>query len=115
VWICDATGFFSIVKKDCSDDELLVRARVYEDLKRLADKLTLPATAIIETPRADYRYRMAAKASAIAQYLASSALSIDYDNFKASLPHRTALDRDRARAYTDILGTLRQLQTRGAK
>lgn len=115
MWICDATGFFSIVKKDCGDDELLVRARVYDDLKRLADKLTLPATAIFETPRADYRYRMTAKASAIAQYLASSALAIDYDNFKASLPRKTPMDIKRARAYADVWGTLRQLQTRGAK
>ena len=114
MWICDATGFFSIVKKDCGDDELLVRARVYDDLKRLADKLTIPATAIVETPRADYRYRMTAKASAVAQYLAASALAIDYDNFKASLPHKTAMDIKRARAYADVWGTLRQLQTRGA-
>lgn len=115
MWICDATGFFSIVKKDCGEDELLVRARVYEDLKRLADKLTLPATAIVETPRADYRYRMTAKASAIAKYLAASALAINYDNFKASLPRKTPMDAKRARAYADVWGTLRQLQTRGAK
>ncbi|MHB8939867.1 MAG: hypothetical protein ACYC7K_00475 [Desulfobacteria bacterium] len=115
MWICDATGFFSIVNKDCGADELLVRARVYEDLKRLADKLTPPATAIIETPRADYRFRMTAKASAIAEYLASSALAIDYDNFKASLPHRTAMDRRRARAYADVWGALRQLQTSGRR
>lgn len=99
MWICDATGFFSIVKKDCKDDELLVRARVYEDLKRLADRLTLPAAAIVETPRADYRYRMTAKASAIAKYLAASALAINYDNFKASLPRKTPMDAKRARAY----------------
>lgn len=30
MWICDATGFFSIVKKDCGDDELLVKARKAE-------------------------------------------------------------------------------------
>lgn len=115
MWICDATGFYSIVKKDCGADEMLVRARVYEDLKRLADKLTIPATAIIETPRADYRYRMTAKASAIAEYLAASALAIDYDNFKASLPLKTPMDIKRARAYADVWGTLRQLQPRGEK
>jgi len=115
VWIFDATGFFSIVKKDCGDDELLVRARVYEDLKRLADKLTLPATVIIETPRADYRYRMTAKASAIAQYLASSALAIDYDNFIVSLPRKTQMDMKRAYAYEDVWGTLRPLQPFGTK
>jgi len=43
-------------KKDCNDDELFVRALVFDDLKRLGEKLTPPATAIIETPMADYRY-----------------------------------------------------------
>jgi len=110
MWLCNSEGFFSIVKKSCGDDELLVRARVYEDLKRLADKLRIPAAAIIETPRADYRYRMRAKASAVAQYLAGAALAIGYDNFKGSLSHRTAFDRDRARAYADVWSTLRRLQ-----
>jgi len=58
---------------------------------------------------------MTAKASAIAEYLASSALAIDYHNFKASLPHKTLIDVKRARAYADVWSALYQLQPKEGK
>jgi hypothetical protein len=110
MWHIDQNGAYSIVKKHCGPDELLVRARVHKDLKRLADKLNIPETAIIETPKADYRYRMTVKAGALAEYLAATVLAIDYRNFKTSLPFNTQLDKKRAVAYSAVWSALHQLQ-----
>ena len=110
MWHIDRNGAYSIVKKNCESDELLVRARVYDDLKRLAENLNIQETAIIETPRADYRYRMTVKANALAEYLAKVVLSIDYKNFKTSLPFETQLDKKRALVYTDVWSALYRLQ-----
>jgi hypothetical protein len=110
MWHIDRNGAFSIVKKHCEPDELLVRGRVHDDLKRLAGKLDLPESAIIETPTADYRYRMTVKASAFAEYLAEAAFAIDYRNFKTSLPFDTQMDKKRALAYSAVWSALYELQ-----
>lgn len=110
MWHIDQNGAYSIVKKNCEPDELLVRARVYDDLKRLSERLNIQESAIIETPRADYRFRMTVKASAFAEYLATAALAIDYQNFKTSLPFETQLDKKRVLAYTDVWSALYRLQ-----
>jgi hypothetical protein len=110
MWIINQDGFYSAVKKDCGKDELLVRARLKEDLERLAAKLDIPASKIVETPKADYRYRLVANAKAFSQYLADEALAIDYDNFKASLPHNTTADIKRSKAYISVWSALYELQ-----
>lgn len=110
MWHIDQNGAYSIVKKDCDPDELLVRARVYDDLKKLSEKLNIEETAISETPRADYLYRMTVKASALAEYLANMVLSIDYQKFNTSLPYETQIDQKRVLVYTDVCSTLRRLQ-----
>jgi hypothetical protein len=110
MWHIDQNGAYSIVKKNCEPDELLVRARVLDDLKRLAEKLNIPETAIIETPRADYLYRMTVKVGAFAEYLATALFAIDYQNFKTSLPFNTQLDKKRALAYTAVWSALHHLQ-----
>lgn len=110
MWHIDQNGAYSIVKKHCEPDELLVRARVLDDLKRLAEKLNISENAIIETPRADYLYRMTVKASAFAEYLATAAFAIDYRNFKTSLPFETQLDKKRAQAYSAVWSALHHLQ-----
>jgi hypothetical protein len=110
MWHIDKNGAFSIVKKHCEPDELLVRGRVHDDMKRLAGKLNIPESVIIETPTADYRYRMTVKASAFAEYLAATAFAIDYRNFKTSLPFETQLDKKRALAYSAVWSALYKLQ-----
>lgn len=109
-WYINQDGFFSVVNKDVETGELLVRARVLDDLKRLAVKLDIPATRIVTTTMADYHYRMTVNAKAFGQYLASMAEGIDYDNFKSSLPHATPADRVRARVYANVWSDLYQLQ-----
>jgi hypothetical protein len=110
MWHIDQNGAYSIVKKHCGPDELLVRGRVHDDLKRLAEKLNLPETAIIETPRADYHYRMTVKSTAFAEYLVATVFAIDYQNFKTSLPFDTQLDKKRALAYSAVWSALFKLQ-----
>jgi hypothetical protein len=115
MWHIDQNGAYSIVKKHCEPDELLVRARVLDDMKRLANKLNISEAAIIETPRADYLYRMTVKVSAFAEYLATAVFAIDYSNFKTSLPFETQLDKKRAQAYSAVWSALNHLQQHESK
>jgi hypothetical protein len=81
-----------------------------EDLERLAEKLNISSDSIVTTKMADYHYRLTVKAEAFGDYLKKSALAIDYDNFKSSLPHNTATDSKRSKAYMNVWGALYQLQ-----
>jgi|WetSurMetagenome_2_1015567.scaffolds.fasta_scaffold688626_2 hypothetical protein len=87
MWIFTEIGYFSVVKKSCQDDEVIVRARVREDLVRLkirADSGT------------DYRFRAVIKKAHLAEYLQQAVLTLNYDNFKDTVPHK---DSARKSAY----------------
>lgn len=58
MWIHTRLGFFSVVQLDSSDDHLLVRARVSEDLERLADALGVSHNRIDFNESADYAWRL---------------------------------------------------------
>jgi hypothetical protein len=81
-----------------------------EDLERLAEKLNIPSASIVTTKMADYHYRLTVNAEAFGEYLKNSVLAIDYDNFKSSLPHHTATDSKRSRAYMKVWSALYELQ-----
>ena len=99
MWLYTKLGFFSIVHKPpCRKDELLVRTRCREDLKALSKKLSETSDfkgAIIESPDADYAYRMVVPRSILAPFMASL-MNLDYANFKATIPYN---DGPRHEAY----------------
>ena len=95
MWIFTRDGYFSGVQKDCGADEVLVRSRQRCDLVRLGEKLGLKLR-IRETPLSDYRYRAVLKKADWGRYLSDSALNLDYDNFKNTVPKQ---DHRRHNAY----------------
>lgn len=76
MWIFNKTGFLSIVSKDCQEDELLVRARVKDDLLSLCQELNIEPR-IIEG--SDYLYTMKIKKEILAKYMYDNVFDIDYD------------------------------------
>jgi len=102
MWLYLTDGFFSVVHKPpCEQSELLVRARCREDIQRLAKKLSKDYKFkgnIIESPNADYAYRMIVPRTILATFMAKTIEKLDYDNFKATIPRKDHLRHD---AYFD--------------
>lgn len=97
MWLFSRDGFYSAVHDDyCNEGELMVRARVIDDLERLVNKLDLDDADILIINNADYRYRVKLTSEQWTAYVAREASSIDYDNFKNSLPVN---EQRRAAAY----------------
>ncbi|MGI9535977.1 MAG: hypothetical protein ACR2PB_02825 [Desulfocapsaceae bacterium] len=96
MWLYTRDGFYSVVYDDyCSDGELMIRARVIDDLERLLKKLQIDDADILVIRNADYRYRLKLSAGQWATYVAQEAASIDYDNFKNTVA-RDANERSTA-------------------
>jgi len=79
-------GFFSVgFNKHCRNDELMIRARDYRDIKELSKHMTLGP--ILPTPDNDFPYRAIAKRSNWAGYLVATATFLSYnrlDHFVAA-------------------------------
>jgi len=89
MWIYTKTGFYSIVHKPpCKEDELLVRTRSKDDIdklqKQLKEKYKFNGE-VIESPKADYAYRMIVPREVFALFIATTALDLNYDNFKNTI------------------------------
>ena len=85
MWLFTRQGFFSAVHDDyCNNGELMIRARIMEDLERLLDKLGIDADILI-IRNADYRYRVKLTQEQWTNYVAEEAASIDYANFKNAI------------------------------
>ncbi|MBP9014030.1 MAG: hypothetical protein KBG22_10515 [Smithella sp.] len=86
MWLYLKTGFYSIVHKPpCKQDELLVRARAKEDIARLQDLLKNRYQfegQVIDSPKADYAYRMIVPREIFALVMLNAVIKLKYDNFK---------------------------------
>jgi hypothetical protein len=94
MWICLNNAFMSAVinDRDLSKTTLKVRARKREHLAE-----HFPEFDIIETPDADYRFRVIVTKKFLAEKVKEAALNIDYSNFKDSVK-----DRDLHDLYADF-------------
>ena len=108
MWLFTTDGFYSAVNDDyCNKGEIMVRARVIDDLERLLGKLDINAD-ILVIRNADYRYRVKLTYQQWADYVASEAASIDYPNFKNAII--TKDEYDRASAYMKCWEAMYQFQ-----
>ena len=80
MWIMMNNSFLSIVSKDCSPAELLVRARRAGDIERV-----FPDAKVTRNTNSDYLYRAVLPRDAVKQALAAMIDHIDYPNFKDSV------------------------------
>ena len=105
MWIAMNDSFVSIVQSRDCDSEVVVRARVREDLVALFPTWE---SLIIESEDSDYRFRLFMDKEAVSYVIRDRILDIDYDNFKNSIDHKT--QPWRYRAYTRIWQTLYTVQ-----
>lgn len=107
MWIFLArAGFFSVVVRDGHPDQLVVRARDSEDLKRLK-KLYLPTLGeTIRLKNRDYPARAYATKKAFSAALALAANDIDFRNFKDETAR--TLGPERVAMYHEVWCSLRR-------
>jgi hypothetical protein len=98
-------GFFSAVEDRDDCDAVFVRARVREDAEHMAAAV---GGKVIETPTADYRFRVRMAKTDWAGYVADCASAIDYDNFKNAVAARQGPAR--ASVYGEVWATLLELR-----
>lgn len=105
MWLMTTDGFFSAVQDRNDQSFLLVRTRVRTDADQLAEAID---GAVLETPDADYRFRVRVTKDVWARYVAGLAVAIDYDNFKNAVAARQGTAR--ARVYGEVWSVLLDLQ-----
>jgi hypothetical protein len=116
MWIVTVDGFFSVTAYDeriggarrDAAQLLVVRARVREDLERIAAWV---GDETLETPHADYPFRVICDRASWAAYLAGATEEISYTNFKDRVAE--ALGWERHDVLMDVWVALRQLQRAG--
>ncbi len=104
MWIMLNSGFLSIIKKDCADDELLVQARRTGDIERV-----FPQAVVQETPDNDYRYQAVVKKAKVMEALSNCIASIDYPDFIESVDGTDLLN-----AYMEVWGDMENIQVGGS-
>ena len=82
MWIFTKNGFVSAVRKNAHPDVLTIRAR---DKESLAELIDLTGAELAKSPDGDYPYRIFVKPEVFAEWLSTSAIDIDYDNFKSKV------------------------------
>ena len=92
MWVFATHGVYSVVcarrgaggwDQPVDPDRVMIRARVRGHLDGLIDRFpVLAGGGIIETPAADYRWRVIVSKADWADALRELALDTDYDNFK---------------------------------
>ncbi len=113
MWVFTREGYFSVVHDAyCEPDEVTILARNEPDLHRLVGKLEGGVGLILEFGHTDYRYRMAVKTVAWAEYLRHAAMNIDYDNYRNLIDPD---DRERYDAYTSCWKALKKWQDKGGQ
>lgn len=82
MWVCLNNSFLSIVQHKDAPDLLMVRARFKGDLEA-----AFPGEAgeVVETPDADYLYRLTVPRDRVAYALTQAIGGINYTNFKGSV------------------------------
>lgn len=101
MWIFLKNGFFSIVADRDEPRNLLVRSRFLGDIERVFHVCS------VETPTADYRYRVSVKREEVLAALSFQTATMEYGNFKNSVEDKTRLP-----AYHDVWGTMAMEQGR---
>ena len=130
MWIATQYGFFSIVKNQRKDEPntMQIRERCRGDLENLQQlyidkweatrmedidpewgKLSSDAPQIIETPQADYGFRMIVHLMQLMFFMSCICQGIDYPNFK-NMIHDNPDQADKLQAYSDIWSVMYDYQ-----
>lgn len=112
MWITTTTGYLSVVQHKGKRRTLVARARVREDLEPVRDSHAITHGSkrprVIETPEADYPFRVFTTRQAMAHFLTRAVEDLDYGNFKDAVGRRQGYRR--AEVYGLVWGDLRRLE-----
>lgn len=112
MWVASVYGWFSVSESSVEPGKIQVRARERADLEAL-QAATGIASPIIETPTADYRFRLLVSRSAWVDVVAKTlAESVTYRNFKNAIS-ATPGQRHKCPAYHEVWGVMEQFQPVG--
>lgn len=103
MWIFTNFAFISIVKDRTDPTQVVVRARVRDDLEKMFGS----EHNVIESSDSDYRFRMFLDHEFVTKTVAERVEEIDYDNFKNSI---SLNDRDRYKNYTGVWSVMNSWQ-----
>jgi hypothetical protein len=106
MWIATEHGFYSAVENRNDKNTVMIRARVREDLEHLVKSLSLK-TPVVDSPNADYPYRVTITKKDWGKFLSTAGTSIDYPNFKSRVGKH---DREREHVYHEVWATLMKLE-----
>ena len=79
MWIMGTDFFLSVVRKDCSPGQLLVRARREGDIEKVFGQVEVQ-----RDTTADYLFRARIDEEAVASAMRDQLLRIDYGNYKSA-------------------------------
>jgi hypothetical protein len=104
MWLFSVEGFVSIVAHRDDPKTVLVRGRSRADVEAVARRLGVKS--IVETPQADYPFRVVARRAQIAKLMADLVREIDYPNFKNEVAERQGDEREHL--YHEVWGVMRR-------
>jgi hypothetical protein len=84
MWLFTKHGFYSATRSNTVKGFMQIRARCRGDLENLKREFKLTG-AIIETPQADYRWRIVCRPTTWEMLALKLAQDVDYSNFKNSV------------------------------
>lgn len=118
MWIFTEHGFFSLTRSREEPNKIQARARCKADAHNLAAyvaaKLDMKrAPRVIETPAADYRFRLILEPAALAVIMAAMVEDIGYSNFKGHI--ETTGQRDKLPILHDVWAMMNRYQGHGAR
>lgn len=108
MWLVTTQGFYSAVAYRGKKRQLLIRARVRDDLVNLDRQLPGVSARITEEYPSDYAYRLRVSRKEWKRILAQLTDEVDYDNFKDAVKKKHG--KDRANAYMGVWSVLHRLQ-----
>jgi len=125
MWIFGTEGMFSAVcprsegghGSDIETDKIMVRARVRNHIEALQARFpALRGAELIETPHADYRYRIVVPKEAWADAVRDMVMEQEYTNFKnAAAEAQGADDSGYVSALHEVWSVMRRLQRRNSR
>ena len=80
MWVFSKDGFFSIVQHKDDSEQMVVRARVRQDLVDAFGDVK-----ITESTHSDYRFRVFVSREKVGQFLASTVADLNYDSVKDNI------------------------------
>lgn len=116
MWIFTETGFVSAVADSENPDQLVVRARdraALEPLQVAIFAMQEIEVDILNTPNADYPYRLYTDQSVFARWVAHAARDITYTNFKGRCV--STLPVEYQNALHDVWSAMHQVEDAEAR